>query len=332
MKLEERQWNEFRIGDFFEVKRGKRIVKDVDFLREKTDDYTYPVVTAATTNNSIDGYYNKHNCPKNSIVCGGEAGGFFATYQEEECWVMDRSRIFTPKMCIKNKINKFTAFFLITIFKKEMFKYSYGRSANPTHIENTIVKLPVNDNDIDWEFMENYMKEIWGGYLETSIPYVELDTNIEGWKEYKLSQLFDVMGTKTTKVEVLENYGPGKYPYVTTQATNNGVCDFYDYYTEEGNVLTIDSATIGYCSYQEENFSASDHVEKLIPKFQLNKYIALFLVAIINKNQFKFSYGRKCNQKQIRNIEIMIPIDILGQPDWLFMEKYIKQIQFADLI
>ena len=65
-----------------------------------------------------------------------------------------------------NKINKFTAFFLITIFKKEMFKYSYGRSANPNHIENTIIKLPVTqENDIDWEFMELFIKEIWVGVI-----------------------------------------------------------------------------------------------------------------------------------------------------------------------
>ncbi len=112
---------------------------------------------------------------------------------------------------------------------------------------------------------------------------------------------------------------------MTTQATNNGVGGFYDYYTEEGNVLTIDSAVIGYCSYQEENFSASDHVEKLIPKFELNKYIGLFLVTIINQNQFKFSYGRKCNQKQIGNIEIELPVDNADLPDWTFMENYIKK-------
>ena len=141
--------------------RGKRIVKDVDYFTKKSDDYFYPVVTSTTLNNSIDGYYNHYNCEANSIVCGGEASGFFASYQEEKCWVMDRSRIFIPDDLIKNKVNKFTSLFLITILKKEMFKYSYGRSANPKHILNTIIKLPIDiDNKPDWKFMERYIKSL----------------------------------------------------------------------------------------------------------------------------------------------------------------------------
>ena len=65
-------------------------------------------------------------------------------------------------------------------------------------------------------------------------------------------------GSETTPLLELEEYGYGEYPYVTTQATNNGVEGLYNYYTEEGGVLTVDSAVLGYCSYQSYNFSASD--------------------------------------------------------------------------
>ena len=72
--------------------------------------------------------------------------------------------------------------------------------------------------------------------------------NTSKWKEFFLSDLFDIGGSKTTKVEELENYGVGKYPYVTTKASNNGVDGFYDFYTEDGNCLVIDSAVLGYCT------------------------------------------------------------------------------------
>lgn len=154
-------WKDFSIGDLFNIKRGKRIVKNIDFFNYKVRDYIYPVVTASTLNNSIDGYYNNYNCIENTIVCGGEASGFFATYQDEKCWVMDRSRIFVPKENIKKYINKYTAIFLVTIFKKEMFKYSYGRSANPKHIANTIIKLPTDKNgNPNWNYMKNFIKNI----------------------------------------------------------------------------------------------------------------------------------------------------------------------------
>ena len=65
MNLNKNNWKEYRIGDYFEVKRGKRIVKDVDYIEEKDDDYQFPVVTASATNNSISGYYRFHNCEEN---------------------------------------------------------------------------------------------------------------------------------------------------------------------------------------------------------------------------------------------------------------------------
>ena len=55
---------------------------------------------------------------------------------------MDRSRKIIPKQ--KNLFNKYIAMFLIPIFEKNIFRYSYGNSANPSDIENLIIKLPVD--------------------------------------------------------------------------------------------------------------------------------------------------------------------------------------------
>ena len=155
---------------------------------------------------------------------------------------------------------------------------------------------------------------------------LKLDTS--SWQKFIVKDLFAVSGTKTTSQNELEEYGTGKYPYVTTQATNNGASKFYNYYTEKGNVLTIDSAVTGYCSYQPLPFSASDHVEKLTPLFELNKHIGLFLTVIFNMEQYKYSYGRKFNQKKIKQTTIKLPVTNHGSPDWLYMEQYIKSLKY----
>ncbi len=147
------------------------------------------------------------------------------------------------------------------------------------------------------------------------------------WKEFSLSELFDISGSKTTKVEELENYGPGCYPYVTTKASNNGVDGFYDFYTEEGNCLVIDSAVLGYCTYQALPFSASDHVEVLRPKFKMNQNIGLFFATIINLDTYRYSYGRKRSQKQIKKDIVRLPVDSNGNPDWKYMNDFIESLQ-----
>ena len=106
---------------------------------------------------------------------------------------------------------------------------------------------------------------------------------------------------------------------------------FYNFSTEKGGILTVDSAVLGYCSYQPLNFSASDHVEKLIPKFEMNKYVALFLVTIINQEQYRYSYGRKASQSRMKKVSIKLPTKN-NQPDWDFMAKFIKSLSFSKSI
>ena len=140
--------------------------------------------------------------------------------------------------------------------------------------------------------------------------------------------MINIKGSKTTPISELEEYGSGKFPFVTTQATNNGTEGFYNYYTEDGNILAVDSAVLGYCSYQPYNFSASDHVEKLIPKFRMNKYLAMFLVTIMNKEKYRYNYGRKCSQDRMKQKSIKLPSKN-NQPDWRFMEDYIKSLPYS---
>ena len=161
IKINTQNWKEFKIGDFFVIKRGKRIVRDRDYFMQPTEEYKYNVITSTKQNNSVDGYYHSFNCLANSIVCGGEAGGMFTTYQPTECWVMDRARIFIPKNGVI--INKYTALFLATIFGQNQYKYSYGRTPNPSGIETTIIKLPIKNNSPDWSYMEKYIKSLLYG-------------------------------------------------------------------------------------------------------------------------------------------------------------------------
>lgn len=147
--------------------------------------------------------------------------------------------------------------------------------------------------------------------------------DIARWQSFYLTDLFEVKGTKTTSLLELQEFGVGKFPFVTTQATSNGIEGFYNFYTEKGRVLTIDSAVLGFCSYQDTDFTASDHVEKLIPKFNMTQNIAMFLVTIMNREQYRYNYGRKASQERLKSRSIKLPAKN-GKPDWDFMEKFIN--------
>lgn len=181
---------------------------------------------------------------------------------------------------------------------------------------------------ITYRFYNNLTKTI----STKSKNSTEIKFDIKKWKIFTISSLFDVIGSKTTPKRDLQAIGKGIYPYITTSSVNNGVEGFYNFYTEEGNILVIDSAVKGVCSYQAQKFTASDHVEKLIPKFELNPYLAMFFITLINLERYRYSYGRKFNQTRIKETEIMLPVDKRNDPNFKFMEDYIKSLQYSDSI
>lgn len=155
----------------------------------------------------------------------------------------------------------------------------------------------------------------------------ELKLSGREWREFQLGcDEFVVSGTTTTPP--LDLIAGGYTPRITCAATDNGYDDSYtNAPTEKGGVLTIDSATIGYVSYQGADFIATDHVEKLsLSKVKMERYIGLFLKVCIDKAcQGKYGYGYKFSQRRIRRQIILLPVQSDGTPDWEFMSAYMKQ-------
>ncbi len=275
-------------------------------------------------NNGISAYVKKvpniNPNPAHTISVAVSGSVLSSFYQSEEYYSGRDLYYLIPK----RKMSKEEMIFYAFCIKANKYKYNYGRAANKTLKDILVPKfMPQEFANIDYK------------RLNTLNPQSVINQNFEldtsNWQFFKLKTLFKITGTKTTPLIELEEHEVGKYPYVTTQATNNGVEGFYDYYTEEENVLTVDSAVLGYCSYQPLEFSASDHVEKLIPKFSMNKYVAVFISTIINTEKYRYNYGRKCSQERMRKSYIKLPSKS-GEPDLKFMENYIKSLSYSSSI
>ena len=327
LMLSDKSWKTFRMDDIFVFRKGKRLTKE-DMNIGGTN-----FIGAIDDNNGIrqgidlsPTHYG--NCI--TVNYNGSVGEAF--YQDRPFRASDDVNILYPKNW---QLNQNKGLFLCTIIRANKYRFSYGRKWSLEKMRETLIALPVDKNgDPDWLFMDRYIGGLTDeSKIKTGIERRRLPFDVKKWKHYLVSDLFDVSGTKTTKISDLETFGAGGFPYITTQSVNNGVAGFYDHSTEKGNVLVIDSAVAGFCSYQERDFSASDHVEKLTPKFELNKYIGLFMASVINMERYRYSYGRKFNQIKIRDTKIKLPVDnSTGNPDWVRMESYIKSLPHSDKI
>ena len=131
--LEISKWQKFKIGEFFNIKRGERVVMNELDTSFKNNVNSYNLVTSSIFNNAVVGYHNQFNTPAPSIVIATQANGGFSTYQEEKCWVLDTATSLTPKY---DFLNKYVGLFLVSIFKKIWWNSLMEMGHNPKLLKN----------------------------------------------------------------------------------------------------------------------------------------------------------------------------------------------------
>ena len=241
-----------------------------------------------------------------------------AFVQQRPFYTAQNVAVLTPKraMAFREKL-----FYCLCLGKNRFLYSAFGREANRTL---SAIRVPA---EMPFSFEGISLES--GPATSGAVMDVSVELDVAKWKEFKLQELFEISGTQTTKLSELQACGSGVYPYVTTRAKNNGVGGFYDHATEKGNVFVVDSAVLGYCSYQQADFSASDHVEKLTPCFPMNQYVALFLTTVLNLEHHRYSYGRKASQERLSQSKVRLPATEKGGPDWEFMKQFIKSIPYS---
>ena len=146
------------------------------------------------------------------------------------------------------------------------------------------------------------------------------------WKEFSLTEIFIAIqrGKRLKK----EDHIQGDIPYISSTALNNGIDNFIGNTNEIRvfeNCLTIaNSGSVGSTFYKPFRAIASDHVTKL-ENSHFNKYIYLFLATITSRISEKYGFNREINDQRIKKEKILLPITSKGEPDYAFVENYMKQ-------
>ena len=100
-------------------------------------------------------------------------------------------------------------------------------------------------------------------------------------------------GKRLTKEAMI----PGNTNFLGAISENNGVREKITAdYIWQPNCITVNyNGSVGEAFYQSEPFWASDDVNILYAKnfWEMNKYIAMFLITVIKANKYRFGYGRK---------------------------------------
>ena len=124
------KWKEFKIGSFFEIKRGKRLTEED---REKGNLEYY---SASEFNNGLtDRISNPLFIEENALI--------YTTFGD--CYYVPNKFTASDEISIwKYKgVDVYNALFIATIVNQNKYKYAYGRKAFKNKYEDEIIKLPI---------------------------------------------------------------------------------------------------------------------------------------------------------------------------------------------
>lgn len=338
MELQNREWKEFKIDTIFTVYTGALVPKDILNKGKR------PRVTATDNNNGIIGFYNdvehkNYRKYSNFISISFLGSVFYHPYTAS----LDM-KIHAVKL-INIELNRYIGEFLVFVLKRMAENSSYGNQLSSKDLARKKILLPINHEGApDFAYMEEYMRNVESSkkvsikkFIQHRIMHLGQPKELEElsekkWKEFKLTEIFTNIkrGRRLKK----DNHIFGPMPYISSTASNNGVDGFVG--NNIGvrifkNCLTIaNSGSVGSTFYHPYSFVASDHVTKL-ENDSFNKYVYLFIAHLTSRLAEKYSFNREINDTRIEKEKILLPVNSDDEPDYFYMENYIKKLELEKL-
>ena len=189
----------------------------------------------------------------------------------------------------------------------------------------------------DWGFMENFIKLLNYKLPETK-QNVHDDISSTHWMPFTFEELdikiYKAKAHAKVDMDFSKNRKPSKLPFVSRTELNNSVDGWVskdeESGVEEGNALVVGDTT-STISYQPNRFVAGDHIVVIRAKW-LNKYTGLFVQTLLNKERYRYSYGRAFKMDLIKTTQLFLPVNNNKKVDWKWIEDYIKSLPFSENI
>lgn len=153
-------------------------------------------------------------------------------------------------------------------------------------------------------------------------------TDVE-WGDLLFSEIFpEIFIAKSSDSNVLTQ---GEVPFIGRSSVNNGFQGLYcvpEMKIIKKNCITVSMVGEPRAFYQPYDFTCSQNI-LILRNDVLNKERGEFLVTIINNYLISkgFGYGYPVGLNRVKKNKLKIPITFQREPNWNFMESYIKQEQ-----
>ncbi|MDK6679215.1 MULTISPECIES: restriction endonuclease subunit S [unclassified Aerococcus] len=334
------EWGEFKLEELFQITGTKSLDSNAVVFEKVGINF----IGRTFENNGIQGKIAPRDFSPNepNTITATVIGNYkYVHYQKEPYYCSQNINKLKPKKIIE-KWNDKIANFLIVNIQKFVSQYNGQQGGYKLFdIKSHKILLPIKNNKIDFDFMENFIAELEAQRIAELEAYlritgledytltdeeqkaIECFENIK-WKEFNLSNLFGPTsrGKRLKKSDRI----PGKLPFITAGEANEGLSSWIsnDVYKFSENTITIDM--FGSAKYRNYSYGADDHVS-VVHTENMSKNTAVFTTTSIHKASYngQFHYGRNFYPKDADALNIMLPVNNINV-DYKYMETFITAI------
>lgn len=339
------KWKEFVLKDILDLRYGNKLDKQ-DVIEGVNPTINY--ITRTKKNNGIslktDRKKDIEPFKKGTvtIALGGSLGACFL--QEEDYYTGQNIGV----IIFPENVSKHAKLFFITILRKTCqhgFR-SFQYELNKHFKKDLSVKLPsTEDGKPNWKYMEEYMKEVEEKVIQHKQAVKELVNkekevmDTKEWGIFKIGDLFDQINVKKIKENAIEfskeKTKEATIPLITASGKNQGISRYARHDqcpTILKNVLTISAnGRCGTTFYQPEEIAILQDAYAIKLKDEntkLTRQLGSFLATILTKTlEYNFKYEDKSTWNKVKDIEIKLPAKEVNEPDWKYMEDYMKEVE-----
>jgi len=258
-------------------------------------------------------------------------------------WIdqIDGSAIRNDTIWVKHKVNNYgevlpeayvktdfsllnTECFTNNIRKYALYKYMDTKSS-----------LDIKDSKkLEW-LLDNFAE--FEQMYSAAVSSEKISLTDRKWSQFKFARIVsDIHNGKSYNNADLVIADIDDYvSYITRTEQNNGVsmcAQAIDYDgLERANAITIGDTT-ATIFFQDHDFITGPHII-VIRADWLNVYTASFIITLLNQEKYRYPvFGRAFTKDLISATELNLPVDDNGNPDFQFMEDYIKSLPFSSKI
>ena len=339
--LDEKEWKQLSaFGDAapLHIETTGSSIDGIRLIDDK--EKTVPYITRSDANNGLARFVSAKN-----YEFGSDDGGCITVGLDTQTAFYQPHKFVTGQnvqVITGDNLDEDVAQFFVPILRQQMTaKFNWGgNGATLGRMKRLSLMLPVDDaGEPDYEYMAEYTRQKREAMLDKYFEYAEERVAELGdivdipaldekeWTHFKMPEVFDLIqrGKRLKNAD----HVPGIVPYVSSTANNNGVDDYIEATPGTrvfGDCISLaNSGSVGTAFYEPFEYVASDHVTALKTE-GMSKYVYLFLTATIEKQGSNFNFNREINDARIKKMQIMLPVDDVGEPDYAYMEQYAKNM------